>query len=152
MLRFLANVDPVDVDRALKDLDAEETMLVVVSKTFTTAETMMNARTAKAWLLRHVKSDNADLVTGKHIIAVSADVPKAKAFGIHEANVFGFWDWVGGRYSVCSAVGMVPLSMLVLYYCPQLIDDQNNNKAFNTAPKCAKTSSKAREKWTTICY
>ncbi|KAJ1415987.1 glucose-6-phosphate isomerase [Ochromonadaceae sp. CCMP2298] len=109
-LRFLANVDPVDVSRALSGLDAESTLVIVVSKTFTTAETMLNARTIKKWLLDSVQGAPADVIR-QHMIAVSTAIPKATAFGISADNVFGFWDWVGGRFSVSSAVGVVPLSL-----------------------------------------
>jgi len=111
-LRFLANVDPVDVARALSGLDPEQTLVVVVSKTFTTAETMLNARTVRAWLEERLAGKaSASAIVARHVVAVSADVPKARAFGIDENNVFGFWDWVGGRYSVSSAVGAVPLAL-----------------------------------------
>ena len=109
-LRFLANVDPVDVARALVGLDAETTLVVIVSKTFTTAETMLNARTVKKWLLSKVPADAAATID-KHMVAVSTAIPKATDFGINADNVFGFWDWVGGRYSVCSAVGVLPLAL-----------------------------------------
>mmetsp|Transcript_27977 Transcript_27977/g.47027 ORF Transcript_27977/g.47027 Transcript_27977/m.47027 type:complete len:565 (-) Transcript_27977:417-2111(-) len=113
-LRFLANVDPVDVGRALAGLEAESTLVIVVSKTFTTAETMLNARTMKKWLLDSVKGGpevTPESVIRQHMIAVSTAIPKATAFGISADNVFGFWDWVGGRFSVSSAVGVVPLSL-----------------------------------------
>ncbi|CCI49830.1 unnamed protein product [Albugo candida] len=112
-LRFLANVDPVDVARATEGLDPEETLIVVVSKTFTTAETMLNARTLRKWLVVSLaaKGVNASDAISKHMIAVSAAIPKVKEFGINEQNVFGFWDWVGGRYSVTSAVGILPLAL-----------------------------------------
>jgi len=112
-LRFLANVDPVDFTLSMAGLDPEETLIIVVSKTFTTAETMLNARTARSWLLKGMggKGVEDDVVLSKQFIAVSSAVDKAKAFGIDPENVFGFWDWVGGRYSVCSAVGIVPLSL-----------------------------------------
>jgi len=113
-LRFLANVDPVDFELCTRDLDPTETLMVVISKTFTTAETMLNARTAKKWLVDGLAaqgvSDAAEVVR-KHVIAVSTAIPKVKDFGISEDNIFGFWDWVGGRFSVCSAVGIVPLSL-----------------------------------------
>jgi glucose-6-phosphate isomerase len=108
--KFLANVDPVDAARALSELDAETTLVIVVSKTFTTAETMLNARTVKDWLVTHVPGNAADIIA-KHMVAVSTAVPKAVAFGIAEENIFGFWDWVGGRFSVCSAVGVLPLAL-----------------------------------------
>ncbi|KAL3144094.1 hypothetical protein ABBQ32_003885 [Trebouxia sp. C0010 RCD-2024] len=106
-LRFLANVDPVDVARALNGLRQETTLVVVVSKTFTTAETMLNARTVRSWLTAELGPD----ATAKHMVAVSTNLKLVKAFGIDPENAFGFWDWVGGRYSVTSAVGMVPLSL-----------------------------------------
>ncbi|GBG24163.1 Glucose-6-phosphate isomerase [Hondaea fermentalgiana] len=119
-LKFLANVDPVDVARALSGVDPETTLVVVVSKTFTTAETMLNARTLRRWLedaATKAGADKAEMIA-KHMIAVSAAVPKATDFGIAEENVFGFWDWVGGRYSVCSAVGVMPLA---LQYGPDVV-------------------------------
>eukprot|EP00595_Chromulina_sp_UTEXLB2642_P002948 CAMPEP_0196764892 /NCGR_PEP_ID=MMETSP1095-20130614/7124_1 /TAXON_ID=96789 ORGANISM="Chromulina nebulosa, Strain UTEXLB2642" /NCGR_SAMPLE_ID=MMETSP1095 /ASSEMBLY_ACC=CAM_ASM_000446 /LENGTH=554 /DNA_ID=CAMNT_0042121689 /DNA_START=38 /DNA_END=1702 /DNA_ORIENTATION=+ len=110
-LRFLANVDPVDVSRALTGLNAETTLVVIVSKTFTTAETMLNARTLKKWLLDQIPNVEASSVLRQHLVAVSSAVSKAVDFGIGAENVFGFWDWVGGRYSVSSAVGVVPLAL-----------------------------------------
>mmetsp|Transcript_4172 Transcript_4172/g.9691 ORF Transcript_4172/g.9691 Transcript_4172/m.9691 type:complete len:662 (+) Transcript_4172:57-2042(+) len=106
-LRFLANVDPIDVARALKDMNPEETLVVVVSKTFTTAETMLNARTVRKWLIAQLGPD----AVAKHMVAVSTNLKLVKEFGIDPENAFGFWDWVGGRYSVCSAVGMLPLAL-----------------------------------------
>jgi glucose-6-phosphate isomerase len=106
-LRFLANVDPVDVARALHLLDQETTMVVIVSKTFTTAETMLNARTVRKWITAELGED----AVSKHMVAVSTNTALVKQFGINPDNVFEFWDWVGGRYSVCSAVGMLPLSL-----------------------------------------
>ena len=106
-LRFLANVDPIDVTRALEDLDPETTLVVVVSKTFTTAETMLNARTLRSWLVKHLGAK----AVPKHMVAVSTNLAEVEKFGIDPANAFGFWDWVGGRYSVCSAVGLLPLAL-----------------------------------------
>ena len=112
-LRFLANVDPVDVERTCADLDPEETLIIIVSKTFTTAETMLNARTMRQWLWDFMGNDKE--VVRKHVVAcasVSA-TDKVKEFGIDTENYFfRFWDWVGGRYSVCSAVGAVPISLM----------------------------------------
>lgn len=108
VLRFLANVDPIDVARALNGLNPEETLVVVVSKTFTTAETMLNARTVRKWLIAQLGPESV----AKHMVAVSTNLKLVKEFGIDPANAFGFWDWVGGRYSVCSAVGMLPLSLM----------------------------------------
>jgi len=113
-LRFLANVDPVDFALCTRDLDPEETLLVVISKTFTTAETMLNARTARRWILDGLAKagvSDESAVISRHVCAVSTAIDKATAFGIDRANIFGFWEWVGGRFSVCSAVGLVPLSL-----------------------------------------
>ena len=106
-LRFLANVDPVDVARAREGLNPETTLVLVISKTFTTAETMLNARTMRAWIVKALGSD----AVAKHMVAVSTNLKGVEAFGINPENAFGFWDWVGGRYSVCSAVGVVPLAL-----------------------------------------
>jgi len=113
-LRFLANVDPVDVTRALEGLDPATTLVVVISKTFTTAETMLNARTVRAWLMKKLGKK----AVAKHMVAVSTNLKDVEAFGIDPANAFGFWDWVGGRYSVCSAVGVLPLA---LQYGPERV-------------------------------
>lgn len=112
-LRFLANVDPVDVERTCADLDPEETLIIIVSKTFTTAETMLNARTMRQWLWDFM-GDDIDVVK-KHVVACSSvsATENVKAFGIDtEKYFFRFWDWVGGRYSVCGAAGAVPISLL----------------------------------------
>ena len=115
-LRFLSNVDPVDVERTCADLNPEETLIVIVSKTFTTAETMLNARTMRQWLWDFMGNDKE--VVRKHVVAcasVSA-TDKVAAFGIDTKHYFfRFWDWVGGRYSVCSAAGAVPISLLYGY-------------------------------------
>lgn len=106
-LRFLANVDPIDVARALNGLSPETTLVVVVSKTFTTVETMLNARTVRTWLTAEL----GQAAVAQHMVAVSTNLKLVKEFGIDPANAFAFWDWVGGRYSVCSAVGMLPLAL-----------------------------------------
>lgn len=112
-LQFLANVDPVDVKRTCEGLNPEETMVVVVSKTFTTRETLVNAKTIREWLWDSMGKDEA--VVRQHMVACSTSVEKAKDFGIDPRNVFPFWDWVGGRYSVCSSVGALPLSLIYGY-------------------------------------
>jgi glucose-6-phosphate isomerase len=112
-LRFLSNVDPVDVERTCADLDPEETLVVVVSKTFTTAETMLNARTMRQWLWDFMGNDKD--VVRKHMVACASlsSVELVADFGIDtEQRFFRFWDFVGGRYSVCSAAGAVPISLL----------------------------------------
>nr|P54236.1 RecName: Full=Glucose-6-phosphate isomerase, cytosolic 1; Short=GPI; AltName: Full=Phosphoglucose isomerase; Short=PGI; AltName: Full=Phosphohexose isomerase; Short=PHI [Clarkia franciscana]CAA61576.1 glucose-6-phosphate isomerase [Clarkia franciscana] len=106
-LRFLANVDPIDVARNISGLNPETTLVVVVSKTFTTAETMLNARTLREW----ISSALGPSAVAKHMVAVSTNLPLVEKFGIDPINTFAFWDWVGGRYSVCSAVGVLPLSL-----------------------------------------
>ncbi|KAG9148069.1 hypothetical protein Leryth_003646 [Lithospermum erythrorhizon] len=106
-LHFLANVDPIDVARNLVGLNPETTLVVVVSKTFTTAETMLNARTLREW----ISSSLGPEAVAKHMVAVSTNLTLVEKFGIDPNNAFAFWDWVGGRYSVCSAVGALPLSL-----------------------------------------
>ncbi|QAY69698.1 glucose-6-phosphate isomerase [Xylanimonas protaetiae] len=112
-VRFVSNIDPTDVAQKTKDLDPETTLFIVASKTFGTLETLTNARLARAWLLDSlvasgVVEDTAEArraAVGKHFVAVSTALDKVAAFGIDPANAFGFWDWVGGRYSVDSAIG-----------------------------------------------
>ncbi|HEU5181458.1 MAG TPA: glucose-6-phosphate isomerase [Candidatus Polarisedimenticolia bacterium] len=102
--RFVSNVDGTDFAEATRDLDPAETLFIVSSKTFTTLETMTNARTARAWLLAAMGGDEA--AVARHFVAVSTNAAEVKRFGIDEANMFGFWDWVGGRYSMDSAIGL----------------------------------------------
>ncbi|HEV3409825.1 MAG TPA: glucose-6-phosphate isomerase, partial [Chthoniobacterales bacterium] len=102
--RFVSNVDGIDFVEATRDLDPSETLFVVSSKTFSTLETMTNAETARAWLLQGLGGDKA--AVAKHFVAVSTNAEKVSAFGIDTANMFGFWDWVGGRYSMDSAIGL----------------------------------------------
>ena len=102
--RFVSNVDGADFVEATRDLDPAETLFIVSSKTFTTLETMTNAHSARTWLLRGL-GGNAKAVA-KHFVAVSTNAEKVSAFGIDPANMFGFWDWVGGRYSMDSAIGL----------------------------------------------
>jgi len=111
--RFVSNIDPTDVAETTADLDPETTLFIVASKTFTTLETLTNARMAREWLWRSLvdagaiedsEGDKTDAVA-KHFVAVSTALDKVEAFGIDPTNAFGFWDWVGGRYSVDSAIG-----------------------------------------------
>jgi glucose-6-phosphate isomerase len=104
IFRFVSNVDGTDFVEATRDLDPAETLFIVSSKTFTTLETMTNAHSARAWLLRGL-GGNVKAVA-KHFVAVSTNAEKVSAFGIDPANMFGFWDWVGGRYSMDSAIGL----------------------------------------------
>ena len=101
--RFVSNVDGTDIAEATRDLDPEETLFVVSSKTFTTLETIRNATTAREWLLAKLTDDAA---VAKHFVAVSTNAAEVSKFGIDTANMFGFWDWVGGRYSMDSAIGL----------------------------------------------
>ncbi len=103
VFRFVSNVDGTDFAEAVIDLDAEETMFIISSKTFTTLETMTNAHTARDWLLARLRDDSA---IAKHFVAVSTNAKEVTKFGIDTANMFGFWDWVGGRYSMDSAIGL----------------------------------------------
>ncbi len=102
--RFVSNVDGSDFAEAVVDLDAEETLFVISSKTFTTLETMTNAHTAREWLLG--KLGGAETAIAKHFVAISTNAGEVTKFGIDTANMFGFWDWVGGRYSMDSAIGL----------------------------------------------
>ena len=102
--RFVSNIDGTDIRDATADLDPEETLFIVASKTFTTLETLTNARTARDWLLTGLGSDES--AVAKHFVAVSTNAEQVAAFGIDTANMFGFWDWVGGRYSMDSAIGL----------------------------------------------
>lgn len=102
--RFVSNVDGTDFAEQTRDCDPAETLFIVCSKTFTTLETMTNANTARAWSLQAFGDDAA--AVKKHFVAVSTNAEKVRAFGIDTANMFGFWDWVGGRYSMESAIGL----------------------------------------------
>jgi glucose-6-phosphate isomerase len=101
--RFVSNVDSTDFAEAVRDLEPAETLFIVSSKTFTTLETMTNARTAREWMLAGLKDETA---VAKHFVAVSTNAQEVTRFGIDTANMFGFWDWVGGRYSMDSAIGL----------------------------------------------
>jgi glucose-6-phosphate isomerase len=102
--RFVSNVDGIDFVEATRDLDPAETLFIVSSKTFTTLETMTNAHSARDWSLKGLGGDAK--AVAKHFVAVSTNAEKVSAFGIDTANMFGFWDWVGGRYSMDSAIGL----------------------------------------------
>jgi glucose-6-phosphate isomerase len=102
--RFVSNIDSTDLAEAVRDLDPSETLFIVSSKTFTTLETMTNAQSARTWLMAGLGSDEKSVA--KHFVAVSTNAAEVAKFGIDTANMFGFWDWVGGRYSMDSAIGM----------------------------------------------
>jgi glucose-6-phosphate isomerase len=106
---FVSNVDGTQMVEALKEVNPEQTLFVVESKTFTTQETLMNARSARAWLVEKLGSDAA---VPRHFVAVSTATAEVVKFGIDPKNMFGFWDWVGGRYSLWSAIGL-PIALLV---------------------------------------
>jgi len=118
--RFVSNIDPTDIAQKTADLDPETTLFIVASKTFTTLETLTNARLARDWLWEHLAAAGVEVGTDEarsdavahHFVAVSTALDKVAAFGIDPANAFGFWDWVGGRYSVDSAIG---LSLAVVF-------------------------------------
>ncbi len=125
--RYISNIDPNDLAEKTKGLDPETTLFIIVSKTFTTLETLTNAREAKAWLLEELRAqhaiDESDEKSAeaikKHFIAVSTALDKVEAFGIDPQNAFGFWNWVGGRYSVESAVG----TSLVIVFGPARFEE-----------------------------
>jgi glucose-6-phosphate isomerase len=130
--RFVSNVDGADIAEATRDLDPAETLFVVCSKTFTTIETLTNARTARAWLLDALGDPAA---VGRHFVAVSTNAEKVAEFGIDTANMFEFWDWVGGRYSYPSAIGL----SLMLAIGPDRFDEllagfHAMDEHFRTAP------------------
>jgi glucose-6-phosphate isomerase len=102
--RFVSNVDATDFSEAVIDLEAAETLFIISSKTFTTLETMTNARSARTWSLAGLRGDEASVA--RHFVAVSTNAAEVATFGIDTANMFGFWDWVGGRYSMDSAIGL----------------------------------------------
>ncbi len=101
--RFVSNVDGADFAEVVRDLDPAETLFIVCSKTFTTLETLTNANAARAWCLQKLRDEKA---VAKHFVAVSTNASEVAKFGIDTANMFGFWDWVGGRYSMDSAIGL----------------------------------------------
>ena len=130
-MHFVSNVDGHDMDAALSQVDPETTLFIVASKTFTTAETMMNAQTARAWFLGHAPEE----ALARHFVAVSTNTEAIKAFGIDPANMFPFWDWVGGRYSVWSAIGLsVALAVGFGYFSDFLAGAHEMDQHFASAP------------------
>ncbi len=131
--RFVSNVDGTDFAEAVRDLDAAETLFIVASKTFTTLETMTNAHTARDWLQAALGSDKG--AVARHFVAVSTNAEKVTEFGIDTANMFGFWDWVGGRYSMDSAIGLS--TMLAIgpdHFRAMLAGFHAMDEHFRTAP------------------
>ncbi|MGI4718506.1 MAG: glucose-6-phosphate isomerase [Janthinobacterium lividum] len=130
-MHFVSNVDGHDMDAALSQVDPETTLFIVASKTFTTAETMMNAQTARSWFLERAPGE----ALARHFVAVSTNTEAIKAFGIDPANMFPFWDWVGGRYSVWSAIGLsVALAVGFGYFSDFLAGAHAMDEHFRTAP------------------
>ena len=139
--RFISNIDPTDVAEKVSDLDPETTLFIVASKTFGTLETLTNARVARDWLLTALGEANAlqgktaEEAVAQHFIAVSTALDKVAAFGIDPENAFGFWDWVGGRYSVDSAIG----TSLAIVFGPKVFEEflagfHAMDEHFRTAP------------------
>jgi glucose-6-phosphate isomerase len=130
--RFVSNVDGADFYEKTRDLDPAETLFIVASKTFTTLETMTNARTARAWLLKSLGDDRA---VAKHFVAVSTNAAEVQKFGIDTANMFGFWDWVGGRYSMESAIGLSTMIAVGPERFREMLDGSHQmDEHFRTAP------------------
>jgi glucose-6-phosphate isomerase len=130
-MHFVSNVDGHDMDAALARVNPETTLFIIASKTFTTAETMMNANTARAWFLKSASEE----ALAKHFVAVSTNVEAIKKFGIDPDNMFPFWDWVGGRYSVWSAIGLpVALCVGYGYFADFLAGAHALDEHFRTAP------------------
>ena len=131
--RFVSNVDGTDFVEAVHDLDPSETLFIVSSKTFSTLETMTNAETARDWLLTGLGGDKK--AVARHFVAVSTNAEKVSAFGIDTANMFGFWDWVGGRYSMDSAIGLSTMLAIGPENFRALLDGFHRmDEHFRTAP------------------
>ncbi|HZV66615.1 MAG TPA: glucose-6-phosphate isomerase [Telluria sp.] len=130
-MHFVSNVDGHDMDAALSQVNPETTLFIVASKTFTTSETMLNAQTARSWFLKHARESEL----ARHFVAVSTNTEAIKAFGIDPANMFPFWDWVGGRYSVWSAIGLpVALCVGFGYFSDLLAGAHAMDQHFRSAP------------------
>jgi len=131
--RFVSNIDGTDFAEAVRDLDPAETLFIVSSKTFTTLETMTNAHTARAWSLAGLGGDEQSVA--KHFVAVSTNATEVAKFGIDTANMFGFWDWVGGRYSMDSAIGLSTMVALGPDNFRAMLDGFHQmDEHFRTAP------------------
>jgi glucose-6-phosphate isomerase len=131
--RFVSNIDGTDFVEAVRDLDPAETLFIVSSKTFTTLETMTNAHSARAWSLAGLGGDEKSVA--RHFVAVSTNAPEVGKFGIDTANMFGFWDWVGGRYSMDSAIGLSTMLAIGPDNFRALLDGFHQmDEHFRTAP------------------
>ncbi|BBP00827.1 glucose-6-phosphate isomerase [Sulfuriferula nivalis] len=129
---FVSNVDGTDFAEATRDLDAEETLFIIASKTFTTLETMTNAHTARDWVLKTMKDPAA---IARHFVAVSTNAGEVTKFGIDTTNMFGFWDWVGGRYSMDSAIGLSTMIAIGPEHFHAMLDGFHQmDEHFRTAP------------------
>ncbi|GAC68219.1 glucose-6-phosphate isomerase [Gordonia soli] len=130
---FVSNVDPADLVGTLADLDAETTLFIIASKTFTTLETITNATAARAWLLETLGA--GEEATAKHFVAVSTNADEVAKFGIDTDNMFGFWDWVGGRYSVDSAIGLSVMAAIGRQRFAEFLDGFHQvDEHFRTQP------------------
>jgi len=130
-MHFVSNVDGHDIDAVLGQVDPATTLFIIASKTFVTAETMLNANTARSWFLNSAKEEDL----ARHFVAVSTNTEAIKAFGIDPANMFPFWDWVGGRYSVWSSIGLsVALAVGFGYFSDFLAGAHAMDEHFRTAP------------------
>ncbi|GGI71424.1 glucose-6-phosphate isomerase [Deinococcus wulumuqiensis] len=131
-VRFVSNIDGTDLTEKVRDLDPAQTLFIVSSKTFTTQETMTNAHSARAWLLSSLKDEAA---IARHFVAVSTNAEAVQKFGIDTANMFGFWDWVGGRYSMDSAIGLsVMVAVGTEHFRELLAGFHDMDEHFRTAP------------------
>jgi glucose-6-phosphate isomerase len=131
--RFVSNIDPTDLAEATRDLDPASTLFIVASKTFTTQETLTNATEARRWLVDGLGGD--EKAVAKHFVAVSTNAEKVAAFGIDTANMFGFWDWVGGRYSYTSAIGLSLMVAIGPAHFREMLDGFHTvDEHFRTAP------------------
>jgi glucose-6-phosphate isomerase len=130
--RFVSNIDSTDIVEALRDLDPAETLFIVSSKTFTTLETMTNANSAREWLVNGLGDAEA---VERHFVAVSTNAKMVAEFGIDPTNMFGFWDWVGGRYSMESAIGLsTMLAIGAENFRAMLAGFHEMDEHFRTAP------------------
>src|SRR3954464_14741918 len=131
--RFVSNIDPTDLAEATRDLDPATTLFIVASKTFTTQETLTNAKEARRWLVEGLGGD--EKAVAKHFVAVSTNAEKVAEFGIDTDNMFGFWDWVGGRYSFTSAIGLSLMVAIGPGHYRELLDGfATVDEHFRTAP------------------
>lgn len=132
-MRFVSNVDGADLHEAVRDLDPAETLFIIASKTFTTIETITNATSARDWLLTELGA--GEEAVARHFVALSTNEEKVAEFGIDTANMFGFWDWVGGRYSFDSAIGLSLMIAIGPDHFRQLLDGFHlMDEHFRTAP------------------